>query len=103
MRAFYEIQLARNGLAEVWHEFRGNLVLRLITRNTFDGLTTLEQHQRRNTHDVVTHQHVRVGIRIQLADTYLTLIFVRDLLNQRTNHLTRGAPLSPEVNQHRFG
>ena len=99
IRAFYEIQLATNGLAEVWHELRGNLVLGLITCNPFDGLTTLEQHQRRNTHDIIAHQNVRVGIRIQFADTYLALVFISDLLNQRPNHLTRGTPLSPEVDQ----
>src|SRR5580765_252512 len=65
-------------------------------------LAVLEQHQRRNAADAELGRHVAIFVDVHLGDLQATVVVLRDLVEDRRNHLARAAPLGPVVDQHRL-
>ena len=64
-------------------------------------LAVAEQDQLGDAEDAVLLRRVRVVVYVQLGHPQGVRSLVRDLLDDRTDDMTRTAPFGPEVNQHR--
>ena len=75
-----------------------------LGNGTNDGvnfLAALEHHQRGNAANPVLASNIWIFVSIQLENLDLALKFLRDLVNNWSNHAAWSAPRSPEVNQDR--
>src|SRR5437870_4094987 len=64
-----------------------------------DRLAATKDHEIRNRLNAETGSEIRIGLGIHLEHYRPTLHFARELLNLRSGHLTRSAPVGPKVHQ----
>src|SRR5262245_44325519 len=63
-------------------------------------LPFFEEKDRRNTHDLIASGNLWVFIGVELSDLDLSGIFVGQLLDNWSDHLTGAAPDSPKIDHH---
>lgn len=71
------------------------------THNGVHFLSAFENHQSRDAANPVLASNIWIFVSIQLENLDLALKFLRDLVNNWSNHAAWSAPWSPEVNQDR--
>src|SRR6266851_6985771 len=86
---------------EVWPQAAQQLRLGHKADDPLDRLAALEQNHGRDTRDAKLHRRVLIFVDIQLDDLELAGLFDRDLLEHRSDHAARTAPLGPEIDQYR--
>ena len=68
------------------------------TNNGVNFLAALEHHQGGDAADPVLACNVGVFVGVELEDFDLAFEFLRELVNNRSNHAAGATPGSPEVN-----
>src|SRR5208282_484147 len=71
-----------------------------IPDELFHDLSVLENEQGRNAGHFVAHGGGAVAVDVHFADLDFTLIFARELFDDRSDRAARAAPGSPEIDQH---
>src|SRR5438067_1199726 len=75
--------------------------LRLVADHALLGLAADEEHQRGDAHDPEHAGSDRIGIHVDLDDLDLSVVLTGQFLDDRRDHLARGAPRRPEIDEYR--
>ena len=70
--------------------------------NLLDDFPSFKNEKSRNASNAKLGRHLLVGINIQLPDFQLSVVFFRDLFDDRRNHFAGTTPFRPEVDENRF-
>ena len=65
-------------------------------------LSVLEEKERRNASDAISHRNIVAVVYVTLAYYCLARILCRNLINYRSDSLAWTAPCCPEVNKYRL-
>src|SRR5215467_13085794 len=76
------------------------LALRPGADQLLHHLPFFEEKDRGNTHDLIASGNLWVFIGVELSDLDLSGIFVGQLINNRSYHLTGSAPDGPKIDHH---
>ena len=79
----------------------GQFFLGCKSKRLFLHLSTFEDKNRRDTVNVIFLRQIRFIVNIDLTDFILAVALFSQLFHYRSEHLTRSAPFSPEINKYR--